>query len=261
MIDVHGLEKRMNGAKVLDDVNFSMEQGLMYGIIGPNGAGKSTLLGILSGVEPYQSGSVTLRGKAVGAYKGKELAKWVAVLRQEGLPATLFTVRETVGMGRFPFQNWLGHDEQDADRLIDRALSLMGLSALADRSLDQLSGGERQRVAIAKVMVQEPELIFLDEPTTYLDIGYQVQLLDTIRQWQRESRLTVVAVLHDLNLASQYCDRLLVLKNGKVAAFGTPHEVLTESTIQDVYGTQPLVLPHPVSGTPQVLLQPQAEKR
>jgi iron complex transport system ATP-binding protein len=257
MIKASDLRMTMNGSRILDNLSFELEEGGMYGIIGPNGAGKSTLLAILSGVVPYDSGIVSLRGKTVGTYGRKELARWLAVLQQEGLPSTSFTVREIVAMGRFPYQNWLGHEARDAEALIDQVLAAHHLEGLASRRLSELSGGERQRVALAKVMVQEPELIMLDEPTTYLDIGYQVQLLDTVREWQRSLGKTVIAVLHDLNLAAQYCDRLLVLKDGAIASIGTPAEVLTEATILDVYGTEPVVLPHPESGVPQVLLRPQ----
>lgn len=261
MLDVRNAVKQIGGSRVLDGVSFTLAEGGMYGIIGPNGAGKSTLLSLLSGVEPAGEGSVNLRGEPVKAYKRKDLARWVAVLQQEGLPATAFTVREVVGMGRYPHQNWLGHEEKDAGELIESALRTLGLTELAERRLSQLSGGERQRVALAKVMVQEPELILLDEPTTYLDIGHQVQLLDAVRDWQKQKRLTAVAVLHDLNLAAQYCDRLLVLAGGKLAADGTPAEVLTEETISRVYGTDPIVLRHPDNGAPQVLLRPRAARK
>ena len=258
MIEVQELSLAMNGRTELDGIDCRLEEGRMYGIIGPNGAGKSTLLAVLSGVASFDSGSVKLRGRPVGSYERKALARWLAVLQQEGLPPTSFTVREIVAMGRFPFQNWLGHEERDAEQLIDDVLETHGLAHLASRRLGELSGGERQRVALAKVMVQEPELIMLDEPTTYLDIGYQIQLLDTVRDWQLAEGKTVIAVLHDLNLAAQYCDRLLVLKDGRLTAAGTPHEVLTGTMIRDVYGTEPVVLPHPESGVPQVLLRPQA---
>ncbi|EXX85076.1 ABC transporter ATP-binding protein, partial [Paenibacillus darwinianus] len=157
MIDVRNAVKQIGGSLVLDGVSFSLAEGGMYGIIGPNGAGKSTLLSLLSGVETAGAGAVVLRGKSVRSYKRKDLARWIAVLQQEGLPMTAFTVREVVGMGRFPHQNWLGSEEKDAGGLIEHALATLGLMELAERRLSELSGGERQRVALAKVMVQEPE--------------------------------------------------------------------------------------------------------
>ncbi|CAH1197710.1 Ferric enterobactin transport ATP-binding protein FepC [Paenibacillus plantiphilus] len=256
MIEAQSVVKKIGDRTILKEISFSMEEGRMYGIIGPNGVGKSTLIRLLSGVDSPTSGEVTLEGKSAGAYGRKELAKWLAVLQQGGLGATGFTVREVIMMGRFPFQNWLGEEKRNVDALIDDALAAMGLSELQDRRIDELSGGERQRVALAKVMVQEPKLLLLDEPTTYLDIGYQVQLLDTVKSWQREKSMTVVAVLHDLNLAAHYCDELLVLHEGRVDAFGPPAKVVVPELIQRVFGARAVVLPHPATGVPQLLLQP-----
>ena len=207
-------------------------------------------------VEAPTSGEVLLDGKRADGYARKQLARWLAVLQQGGLPAVMFTVREVVAMGRYPYQNWMGEEKKDAGPLIDEALAAMGLTELQDRRIEQLSGGERQRAALAKAMVQQPRLLLLDEPTTYLDIGYQVQLLDTVKLWQRERGITVVAVLHDLNLAAHYCDRLLVLNKGLIDRFGTPSEVINPEMIRRVYGAESIVLPHPLTGAPQLLLQP-----
>jgi iron complex transport system ATP-binding protein len=261
MISVERLSKTVNGRPVLDNITFDLEPGRIHGIIGPNGVGKSTLLQLLSGVMKPSSGEVSFDGARMSGYSRKALAKRLAVLQQGGLPPAGFTVRQVIEMGRFPYQNWFGDEREDHSALIDFALESMGLSALANRSLDQLSGGERQRVALAKVMVQEPEVILLDEPTTYLDIGYQVQLLDTVRQWQLDRGLTVVAVLHDLNLASLYCDQIIVLHQGGVAARGTPREVLTEALIREVYQTEASIVIHPITGTPQILLQPKGSRQ
>lgn len=256
MIEARNVVKKIGDRTILKEISFKMEPGRMYGIIGPNGVGKSTLVRLLSGVESPTAGTVWLEGKSADEYGRKELAKWLAVLQQGGLGAAGFTVREVVTMGRFPFQNWLGEEKRNMDALIDEALSAMGLTELQDRRIDQLSGGERQRAALAKVMVQEPKLLLLDEPTTYLDIGYQVQLLDTVKSWQREKRMTVVAVLHDLNLAAHYCDELLVLHESRVDAFGPPASVIVPELIQRVFGAKAVVLPHPATGAPQLLLQP-----
>ena len=242
--------------KVLDDVGFTVRKGETVGIIGPNGSGKSTLLRLISGVETASGGRVLLKGKEAAAYPRKQLARWLAVLQQDALPPIGFTVREVIGMGRYPYQNWLGDEREDPSALIESVMERLGLTALADRTLERLSGGERQRVALGKVMVQEPELLLLDEPTTFLDIGYQVQMMDYIRDWQRESGLTVVAVLHDLNLAAQYCDRIIVLHEGRKVREGPPADVIESDLIASVYGTRPIVLPHPVSLAPQILLTP-----
>lgn len=256
MIEAHGIVQTVQGRLVLNGLSCSFQKGRMYGIIGPNGVGKSTLLQLLSGVDQPKQGEVMLAGRRIDSYPRKQLAKQLAVLQQSGLPPVGFSVREIVGMGRYPFQNWLGSEKIDSEPVINGALAAMGLQELEHRKMDQLSGGERQRVALAKLMAQEPSIILLDEPTTYLDIGFQVQLLDTVRAWQRERGLTVIAVLHDLNLASLYCDELIVLHQGKIAAAGTPHDVLTSALIEQVYETKTAVILHPVTGVPQIMLQP-----
>lgn len=256
MIEAIGLEKSIDGTRILNGISFKLEAGRMYGIIGPNGVGKSTLLQLLAGVESPTAGNLLLEGIPAERYGRKSLAKWLAVLQQGGLAAVGFTVREVIGMGRYPFQNWMGDEKTDAGPLIDEAISAMGLDELQHRRIDQLSGGERQRVALAKVMVQQPRLLLLDEPTTYLDIGYQMQMLDTVKSWQQERGMTVVAVLHDLNLAAQYCEELLVLSEGRVEAFGTPAAVMSEDMIWRVYGARSVVLPHPQTAVPQLLLLP-----
>lgn len=325
MIRVDKVRKSYGSSLVLDQVEFQVADGELFGIIGPNGSGKSTLVKLLSAVERADAGRILLDGKAAEAYPRKALARWMAVLQQEALPPVGFTVREVVEMGRYPFQNWLGEERasvrKDGSRtgesggkgggqrggldgevggmrgdhvrigdrgnddlagevgdgggqrgergghvriggmagpsLIDDILERLGLTDLADRPLAHLSGGERQRAALGKTMAQQPRLLLLDEPTTYLDIGHQIQLMDQIKEWQRETGMTVVAVLHDLNLAALYCDRLLLLNHGRVVDIGPPRELLRAELIQEVYGITPVIASHPVSGVPQVILTPQ----
>lgn len=256
MIKVEQLSQSFHTQQVLENISFEVKHGEFFGIIGPNGSGKSTLLRMISGVDSVKKGSVLLEGRPASAYSRKELARWLAVLQQDALPPVGFTIREVVEMGRYPFQNWLGEDTAEAEELIAGIIRKLHLEPLIERTIERLSGGERQRVALAKVMAQQPRLLMLDEPTTFLDIGYQVQMMDYIREWQEESQLTVVAVLHDLNLAAQYCTRLMVVHNGGVAAIGTPEEIMTSELIAKVYGTEPIVLKHPVNQSPQILLQP-----
>ncbi|MFC4301855.1 heme ABC transporter ATP-binding protein [Cohnella boryungensis] len=255
MIEARRLSYRIGGREVLRQIDLRVEAGDFFGIIGPNGSGKSTLLKLLSGIESPASGEVLLEGKAIREYSRKETARRIAVLQQEALPAVGYTVREVVEMGRFPYQRWLGGEASDPEPVIRRVMEQLELQGLASRLVGELSGGERQRVALAKTMVQEPRVLMLDEPTTYLDIGFQVQMMDYVQSWRREYGLTVVAVLHDLNLAAQYCDRLLVLHEGQATASGAPGEVLTSGLVQQVYGTEPIVLDHPDSGVPQILLR------
>lgn len=246
--------KRYGARTVLNGIDFQVEPGEWFGILGPNGGGKSTLLQAMAGVEPIDVGTVKLSGKPVGEYSRKALARQVAVLQQDALPPVGFTVQEVVEMGRYPYQNWFGDEAEDAAALVDRVIRWLKLEPLRERPVDALSGGERQRVALGKAMAQQPKLLLLDEPTTFLDIGFQLEMMDRIRLWQKECGMTVVSVLHDLNLAAQYCDRLLLLHEGVIAGIGGAGDVLQEDLLERVYGTRPFVVSHPERSVPQILL-------
>ncbi|TKH38872.1 ABC transporter ATP-binding protein [Paenibacillus polymyxa] len=255
-LEVVGLTRAYGEFHVLKNISWNVDEGAWWGIIGPNGSGKSTLLHLLSGVDQPTSGSVHIYGKKVGSYSRKELSQLVAVLQQEGIPPVGYTIREVIEMGRFPHQDWLGREKGvDVEAITDRVLARLSLTSLADRTLDRLSGGQRQRVALAKVMVQEPQVLLLDEPTTYLDLRYQLEFMELLAEWRQETGVTIIAVLHDLNLAAQFCDNLLVLKDGMVEGLGTSSDLLTEDRIRRVYGVEPVMLPHPDSGVPQLLLR------
>ncbi|AJS61585.1 ABC transporter ATP-binding protein [Paenibacillus sp. IHBB 10380] len=255
MIQVNRVEKSYGGFMALQDVNWTVQEGEWWGIIGPNGSGKSTLLQMLSGVEIATSGNITIKGKDIKSYSRKVLSQMMAVLEQDGLPAMDYPVRDVLEMGRFPFQDWLGRDQGDnVDILVEGIMAKLELLELSDRSVAELSGGQRQRVALGKVMAQEPQILLLDEPTTYLDIHYQLQFMELVADWRASSGITVIAVLHDLNLAAQFCDKLLVLEDGQVAGMGTPQDILTASNIRDVYEVDPVIVTHPDIEVPQVLL-------
>ncbi|KAE8560582.1 ABC transporter ATP-binding protein [Paenibacillus polymyxa] len=255
-LEIAGLTRAYGEFDVLKNISWNVDEGAWWGIIGPNGSGKSTLLHLLSGVDQPTSGSVHIYGKKVGSYSRKELSRLVAVLQQEGIPPVRYTVREVIEMGRFPHQDWLGREKGvDVEAITERVLARLSLTSLADRTLDRLSGGQRQRVALAKVMVQEPQVLLLDEPTTYLDLRYQLEFMELLAEWRQETGVTIIAVLHDLNLAAQFCDNLLVLKDGMVEGLGTSSDLLTEDRIRRVYGVEPVMLPHPDSGVPQLLLR------
>ncbi|MGP0575855.1 ABC transporter ATP-binding protein [Paenibacillus peoriae] len=255
-LEVAGLTRAYGELHALKNISWSVDEGTWWGIIGPNGSGKSTLLHLLSGVDQPTSGNVHIYGKKVGSYSRKELSRLIAVLQQEGLPPVGYTVREVVEMGRFPHQDWLGREKGvDVEAITDRVLERLGLTTLADRALDRLSGGQRQRVALAKVMVQEPRILLLDEPTTYLDLRYQLEFMELLADWRQETGVTIIAVLHDLNLTAQFCEDLLVLKDGMVEGLGASSKLLTEDRIRRVYGVEPVMLPHPDSGVPQLLLR------
>lgn len=254
MLQAAGVDKRIGSRLVLRGVSLQVQKGEFFGIIGPNGSGKSTLIKLLSGVEPPSAGKILLQGTNLAQFSRKQLAQHVAVLQQEALPPVGFTVREVAEMGRYPYQNWLGEEWTDAGELIDQVLAELDLTELADRPVEALSGGERQRAALAKVTVQQPDLLMLDEPTTYLDIGYQQQMMDYVRAWQRSAGLTVVAVLHDLNLAALYCDRIMVLCEGEVLATGTPETIIRAEILEQAYGIRPTIVVHPQRQVPQILL-------
>ncbi|MGM1019476.1 MAG: ABC transporter ATP-binding protein [Bacillota bacterium] len=260
-LEIASLTRDFGEFHALKNISWSVDEGDWWGIIGPNGSGKSTLLHLLSGVDHATSGNVLVYGKKVSSYGRKELSRLVAVLQQEGLPPVGYTVREVVEMGRFPHQDWFGREKVDKEKgidpgiIADRVLERLDLTNLADRSLDRLSGGQRQRVALAKVMVQEPQILLLDEPTTYLDLRYQLEFMELLAEWRRETGVTIISVLHDLNLTAQFCDDLLVLKDGMVEGLGASSELLTEERIRHVYGVEPVMLPHPDSGVPQLLLR------
>jgi iron complex transport system ATP-binding protein len=255
MIEVKQASLTMEHTPVVKGMSISFKKSGMYGIIGPNGAGKTSLLRLISGAARPTSGEILLQGKPISAYPRKSLARTMAVLQQGGLPPVGFSVRDTVAMGRFAYQGWFGDEPDDPSSLIDAALSRMGLTELQHRPLDRLSGGERQRAALAQIMVQNPQIMLLDEPTTYLDIGYQVQLLETVLDWQRERGMVVVAVLHDLNLASLYCDQLVVMREGSLYASGKPEEVITKELVRDVYHADAEVIYTEEGGPPQIVLQ------
>lgn len=256
IIEVQGLSKHYGEKRILQDVDLRVQAGEWVGIIGPNGSGKSTLLSLLSGADRPTSGSIQVNGLALASYKRRALSQMMAVLQQEALPPLGFTVREVVEMGRFPFQSWFGSESLDSGALVDRIMERLQLTELADYPLDRISGGQRQRTALAKLMVQSPSIVLLDEPTTYLDIHYQVQFMDIVRDWQKDCGLTIVSVLHDLNLASLYCDRLVVIHDGGIAAQGTPEELMNPELLSRIFATGTTIVPHPDTGRPQVLIRP-----
>ena len=254
MITMKSLSYRYESAHIFQDLNYSFTSNQFYGIIGPNGAGKSTLLQLIAGIRKPSTGSVIFQEQPMHHFSRKIIAKKIAVLQQGGLPPLGFTVREVIEMGRFPYQSWVGVEKENTNKIIEDAIQLTGLTNLIDRRLDQLSGGERQRVALAKLIVQQPEIILLDEPTTYLDIGYQQIIMDVVKSWQQQQKLLVIAVMHDLNLSALYCDQLLALHNGQIIASGKPQYVLTAERMKQMYNASTVIIQHPINESPQLLL-------
>lgn len=255
LFTVQGLSHDFGGPPVLSDVHFNIAQGEVFGIIGPNGSGKSTLLLALSGLLRPRQGEIFFRKRSVLSYPRRELARQIAVLEQSGTPALPYTVEDVVAMGRYPWLKPFSAPTGNDFAIIEDVLQQLGLSSLRSQEVCTLSGGQRQLVSLARALVQEPSVLILDEPTTYLDIGHQMQVMEYVRHWHLEKGLTVVMVLHDLNLAGQFCDRLLLLDQGRIRSCGPVVDILTETTIGGVYQTDLCMIEHPVLGVPQILLR------
>jgi iron complex transport system ATP-binding protein len=235
----------------LDGVTFGVLPGELVGVVGPNTAGKSTLLRLLSKVLVPQRGRIQIAGRDVATTGRLALARQVAVVPQEFQVAFPFRVAEVVLMGRYPHTAgaaWGSRDHQIAWA----AMETMGIGGLAGRSIDELSGGERQLVSIARALTQEPSILLLDEPTAHLDLRHQRTVLTTVLARRPEGRRTTVLVSHDLNLAAEHCDRLLLLVEGRVQAFGRPEEVMTSETLERAYGCAVEVERDPASGRPRL---------
>ena len=214
-------------------------------LVGPNGSGKSTLLRALGRVLKPRRGTVYLDGRAMREWPTREVARRLALLPQGPTLAADLSVHELVWLGRSPHQGMLGLPSRKDEEAVRSAIEETGITPLTGRRLSELSGGERQRVWVAMALAQQPQVLLLDEPTTFLDLNHQLELLDLIRYLNREHGITVVMVLHDLNQAARYARRVVVLKEGDVYADGTPAEVLTPETLRDVFGVEGQVLPGP----------------
>ncbi|KUN89192.1 ABC transporter ATP-binding protein [Streptomyces griseoruber] len=242
MSDLDGLRadrvsRSADGTLILDGVSLAPRPGTVTGLLGPNGSGKSTLLRLLAGVLAPASGTVTLDGRPLERVGRRAVARRVAVVEQQADTQVALTVLDVVRLGRVPHRRAWAPASAGDEEAVRSALARTGLADKAARPWQTLSGGERQRVQIARALAQQPRELLLDEPTNHLDIQHQLALLDLIT----ELRLTSVVALHDLNLAAMYCDRLLVLRRGRVVAGGTPEEVLTEELIAEVYGVRAAV--------------------
>jgi iron complex transport system ATP-binding protein len=241
---------------VIRGLSLDINQGDFLVIIGPNGSGKTTLLRLVSRVLNFKKGNILYKGRDIAQMNLKEFCRSVAFVSQDISTGFSFTVMDLVLMGRIPHLKRLQFETKRDIEIAQEKLALTDALSLKDKLIDELSAGERQRVVIARALAQEPELLFLDEPTSHLDIGHQVQILDLLKKLNRESNLTIVMILHDLNLASAYSNRIALLDQGMVFKEGKPEEVLTYQNIEKVYKTIVLVNNHPVTGKPNVVLVP-----
>lgn len=259
-LTAQNIEFAYDGQTVLNGVDVSLEKRGLVALLGPNGSGKTTLLKILSGILPPRVGHVMMDGADLHTLNRRQIAQRIAMVPQELHVPFAFTVREMVLLGRTPYTRPLLGESAHDHAAVDRAMDLTETRALADRVFGELSGGEQQRVVIAMALAQEPQILLLDEPTVHLDINHQIEVLELIRKLNRERGLTVLATMHDLNLASLYFDRLILLNEGRIIVEGKPSEVLSAERVQAVFGAQVLVQAHPtMTNVPQVVLLPTNE--
>lgn len=236
--------------RIVEYLDLIVPQRRFTALIGPNGSGKSTILRTFAGLMAPAEGTILLDGHSIDTLSTKEMAKRVGVLLQGPVAPEGLTVRDLVQQGRYPHRSLLGRwSEQDQDAC-EEALMLTGMTTLAETALDSLSGGQRQRAWIAMTLAQQGEVLLLDEPTTYLDLAHQIELMNLITVLVREHGKTVVAVLHDINQAARYAEHVVVLKDGKITAAGSPDEVISAEAIADVFGVKSVIIRDPVAGTP-----------
>lgn len=252
-ITVKNVHAGYDGSPVLRGVSLTLGDACFAGVIGPNGSGKTTLLRSMSRALHPISGSVTLDGTDIYAVPSRQFARRVAVLPQETLIPFDFTVLEITLMGRSPRLGRFAVEKRSDLAVATDALARTGTEHLKDRPINGLSGGERQRVLLARALAQEPDVLLLDEPTSHLDINFQFEIMDLVSSLRRERGLAVLAVLHDLNLASHYCDELFLLCNGRIDSDGTPEAVIIPDNIRRVYGAEVLVQKHPTTHRPYVI--------
>lgn len=247
------LELGYGETPVVTGLDLDVLDGTVTAIIGPNGCGKSTLLRALARLLKPRQGAVLLDGERIDKLPTREVAKIIGLLPQTPSAPEGLTVSDLVRRGRQPHQSWYRQWSSSDDEAIERALRLTGMDEYAGRVVDQLSGGQRQRAWISMTLAQETGLLLLDEPITYLDLAHQIDVLDLVYRLHKERGTTVVMVLHDLNLAARYADKLVAMRGGRIVAQGPPAEVLTEPLLDEIFGLSAKVMEDPVSGTPLVV--------
>jgi iron complex transport system ATP-binding protein len=254
MLEALAITVAYNDHSVLRDVSLSLSRGQFVGLVGPNGSGKSTVVRALSRVLPPVRGTVLLDSVDIYRMAARELARRLAVVAQDNAVGFDFLVRQVVMMGRAPHLSRFGIEHARDYTIAEESMTLTHTAVFADRPITALSGGERQRCMIARALAQEPEVLLLDEPTAHLDINHQIEILDLARKLTAERGLATLVVLHDLNLASQYCDALALIAEGRIIATGSPREVVTEESIRLAYHTDVQVRMHPSTDRPYVTL-------
>lgn len=253
MINLDKLSLSYDGkALIVQEIDLCIDAKSITALVGPNGCGKSTLLRGISRLLKPITGSAYLEGHQVHTMAAKELAKRLGILPQAPVAPEGLTVHELVAQGRYPHQSWLQQWSREDEQIVLEALDTTNLTAFADRAVDTLSGGQRQRAWIAMTLAQQTEVLLLDEPTTYLDMAYQVDVLDLLADLHKKGH-TIVMVLHDLNQAARYADTIVAMKDGEIVTKGTPQEVVTPEVVLNVFGLSTRVITDPVTGTPMCI--------
>ncbi|WP_289294223.1 ABC transporter ATP-binding protein [Romboutsia ilealis] len=247
-VKVENLKFTIDKKEILKDISFEVPRGSFVGIIGPNGCGKSTLLKNIYRLYKPSSGSITLDNKDLAKMKDKDCAKEIAVLAQESNSQFDFTVEQIVKMGRYPYKSIFEDYSKSDLQLVKDMLEKVGLNNYSNRNFSNLSGGEKQRTLIARALVQNTDFLILDEPTNHLDIGYQIQLMDLIKSLN----ITTLSAIHDMNIASMYCDYLIIMKNGQIKDFGKVEDVITSEMLKEIFGVNAYVGINPINNKLQV---------
>lgn len=243
-INVEDVSFSMQEKRIISDIYLQAKSGQFVGIIGPNGSGKSTLLKNIYRVNKPDCGKITLDNEEIYKLSAKETSQKMAVVSQESSGLFDFSVREIILMGRAPHKKMMESDTAEDRDITEEALHKVGLADYGDRSITTLSGGEKQRVMVARALAQQAKVLVLDEPTNHLDVHHQLQLMDLVKTLN----VTVITALHDLNIASSYCDQIYVMNQGEIVRSGTPEEVLTETTLQEVFRVNTSIIKHPITG-------------
>ncbi|WP_416190918.1 ABC transporter ATP-binding protein [Neisseria sp. CCUG12390] len=253
MFQIRNAAFSVPGRKLLSDINLNFETDKVYGLIGHNGSGKSTLLKLLTRQHRPDAGEILLDGRPLSAYSARDYAKQVAYLPQHLPQSTSLTARELVEMGRYAWTGLLGRNGEQGRAAVEEAFRLTHTERFSDGLIDVLSGGERSRVWLAMCLAQQSRYLLLDEPLAALDIAHQIDVMELVRKLSRSLHLGIIIVIHDINLAAQYCDELIALKQGRLLKTGRPSEIMTAGVLKDIYSVDMNIIAHPASGRPVAL--------
>jgi len=252
-LEIESLYFEYDERMVLSDISFSISKGDFVSIIGPNGSGKSTLLKNLASILKPIKGNIKLEGKKIDEYRAKELARKMALVPQDTNVTYDFSVFDIVLMGRNPYLNRLEKEKQIDFQIVKDSLKLTNTLHLRDRNINEISGGERQRVIIARALAQEPEIILLDEPTSHLDINHQIEILSLLKKLNKEKKMTILLVIHDINLAARFSNKMILLNEGRVLSIGEPEAVITNQNMERAYNVNMLISHNPHTNSPYII--------